>query len=295
MQRIAIDIGYGDTKVVCGDKEFKFPSAIEREKESAAEYASSAEDVYIFDGKKYVVGERASYGAVSTRGFNFLVKYSPLIIYHAIKKACIDTSRPIEIATGLSIVNWNDKEQFISSISKININNEIFEPNVVLMAQGQGVFEDYKENKDGLVCIVDIGYNTLDFLVFEDCKPKTNLSFATKQGVNRIVTELQTKLQKKFSTDLSEQAVKDIFIKGYILNFGEKIDLSDEISSSKEEYRDFIIDELKSKRLDLLQRSSKVIFAGGGAYFLGGVSLPKNTVFSATPYEFANVRGYYNG
>jgi len=47
-----------------------------------------------------------------------------------------------------------------------------------------------------------------------------------------------------------------------------------------------------------LKTAKKVIFSGDGAYFLDDVEILKNTqnvTFSKKPYEFANVRGYYNG
>lgn len=60
----------------------------------------------------------------------------------------------------------------------------------------------------------------------------------------------------------------------------------------------FIISELKTQREDLLKIAKKVIFSGGGTYFLDGVEAIRNTpniIFSNKPYEFANVRGYYHG
>lgn len=301
VQKIAIDIGYGDTKVMTEGKIFKFASAIEKKKEAQADYqeADGGDDVYDFGGKKYSLGDKALANAVSTRGFNFLVKYSPLIMYHAIKVAGLDTSKPIHITTGLSIVNWQERDQFIDSIRKINVNNEIIEPKIRLMAQGQGIYFDYEgEKTEGDVCIVDIGYNTFDFLVFTDGKPRQDLSFATKKGANEIITELQTKIKKRFQFDASEQVAKKIFINKSIEIYGEQTDLSDEIEDAKRDYAEFVIDELRSQRGDLLKVAKKVVFSGGGAYFLDDVdSLKKtlNVTFSGKPYEFANVRGYYHG
>jgi plasmid segregation protein ParM len=298
-QRIAIDIGYGDTKVMIKDKIFKFASAIEKKKEAQANYQEIIDDVYEFGGKQYTVGDKALSNAISTRGFNFLVKYSPLIVYHAIKLAGLDTTKPIHIITGLSIINWQEKEQFTNALKKINVNNEIIEPKIKLMAQGQGIYHDYKEKLDkGDVCIVDIGYNTFDFLVFTDGNPRQDLSFATKKGSNEIITELQTKIKKRFQFDASEQIAKKIFINKSVEIYGELTDLTDEIEDAKKDYADFIIDELISQRGDLLKTAKKVIFSGGGAYFLDDVKILKNTpnvAFSTKPYEFANVRGYYNG
>jgi len=292
MQRISIDLGYGDTKVVVGDKIFKFASAIEKRKESQAEYNSDHNDVYLFKGRKYTVGNRALVNAISTRGFNFLLKYGALLIYHAIELSGLDKNEPMEIIIGLSILNWQDKDIFIDTLRTINVNDEIILPKIHLMAQGQGIYLDYVGKKDGLVCVADIGYNTFDFLVFEDGKPRQDLSYATNKGANEIITELQTKLKKRFNFDATEQIAKDTFINGYIMHYGEKIDLSDEIDESKEDYAEYILDEMKNKGVDLLRSATAVIFSGGGAYFLNNTKNQSNVVFSSLPYEYANVRGY---
>ena len=292
MQRLSIDLGYGDTKVVVGDKIFKFASAIEKRKESQAEYNSDHDDVYLFKGRKYTVGDRALVNAISTRGFNFLLKYGALLIYHAIELAGLDKNEPIEIIVGLSILNWQEKDIFIDTLKTINVNDSIITPKIHLMAQGQGIYLDYVGNKNGLVCVADIGYNTFDFLVFEDGKPRQDLSYATNKGANEIITELQTKLKKRFNFDATEQIAKDTFINGYIMHYGEKIDLSDEIDESKEDYAEYILDEMKNKGVDILRSATAVIFSGGGAYFLNKTKNPSNVVFSSLPYEYANVRGY---
>ncbi len=291
-QVIAIDIGYGDTKVVVGDKYFKFASAIEKRNLSQANFESKEIDVYEFKGTRYTVGDKALTNAVSTRGFNFLVKYSSLLIYHAIKLADFDIKKPIKIITGLSLVNWQDKEEFLKSISSIKVNDDIFSPEITLMAQGQGVFYDYSTRRDGVLCVVDMGYNTFDFLVFENDIPRKDLSFATKKGAHSIITELQTKLRNKFQFDITEQSAKEIFFNGSFKNYGEIIDLSEEIEDLKTHYTDFIIDELKTQRAELLRTADIVIFSGGGAYYLEDNEFPKNVRFSEKPYEYANVRGY---
>ena len=299
IQKIAIDIGYGDTKVMTKDKIFKFPTAITLQKESQSDFTNSSKDVYSFNGFEYIVGEKALADAISTRGFDFILNYSPLIIYHAIKKAGLDTSQPIEITTGLSIINWQHSDELLKTLEIININNEIIEPTIRLMAQGQGIFFDYDgEKNEGDVCIVDIGYNTFDFLVFTNGEPRKDLSFASKIGAHRIITELQNQIQKRFDIEISEQLAKEKFNSGYIEILGERIDLSDEIEKAKIQYTNYIIDELKAKRGDFLKTAKKVIFSGGGAYFLENLEAIKNTKnidFSKKPYEFSNVRGYYYG
>jgi len=296
VQVIAIDIGFGDTKICTKGKSVKFPTAIERKQETFVEYSENInkDGIYKYNGKDYIVGERAINNAISTRDFSFLVKYSPLIIFHALVLAELDLDKPIKIVTGLSILNWNKKDLFLDSISNINVDDTVLKPSVVLMAQGQGVFLDANISKNGIVCIVDIGYNTFDFLVFEDSKPRQDLSFATNKGANVIITKLQTKLSARYEFDATEQKAKEVFLNGYVMHYNEKKDLTDEISEAKEDYAEFVMNELRSRATDLLRSASHVVFSGGGAYFLDKKNLPINCMLSDTPFEFANARGYYH-
>lgn len=298
-QKIAIDIGYGDTKVCVENKDgslnvFKFPSAVAKVKEAQSAFGDDAmPDSYLFNGKRYFVGEKAQYNAVSTRGYGFLSNFGPLIAYHAIVKAGLDVKKPIHLVTGLSIMNWGEAVSFHAIMSKFSVNNDSLEPVVNLMAQGQGVLNDYEGEKGGMVCVVDIGYNTFDFLVFEDGTPRKDLSYADPIGANKIITDLQAIVKREFNAPISELEAKDIFVRGNVVNFGNEVDFSDKINELKEDYNAFIMDELRTKSLEVLRKAKAVIFSGGGAYFLKGTDLPDNVKFSETPYEFGNVRGYF--
>lgn len=293
-EKIAVDLGYGDTKVCTEKGCFKFPSAVEWLGESVSDFGGGEDDIFLFNGKEYRVGEKAA-KPVSTRSFGFLVNYAPLLVYAAIKRAGIDPDRPVDLVVGLSIANWGDRDKFLKSIETICIDNVILRPQITLMAQGQGVFIDYEGDKEGLVCVCDIGFNTFDFLVFDNKTPDKKLSFATDQGANMIITRIQSVIQKRYNHPISEQEAKTIFVDGGFRNFGDWVDLGDMIRELKSEYSKFILSELRSRRNDTLRRADKVIFSGGGAWFLADTDLPGNVVFSGKPYEFANVRGYYRG
>lgn len=298
-QKIAIDIGYGDTKVCVQDNEgklkvFKFPSAVARVKESHSDFGTdNMPDSYLFNGKRYFVGEKAQSNAMSTRGYGFLSNYGQLIAYHAITKAGLDITQPISLVTGLSIMNWSNMENFLSVMKTINVDDVVLKPSVSLMAQGQGVLFDYDGDKDGIMCVVDIGYNTFDFLVFEDGKPRKDLSYADSIGANKIITDLQAIIRRELNASITEMTAKEIFVRGTVSNFGNTIDFTNEIAELKEEYNTFIMNELRTKSVDILRQAKTVIFSGGGAYFLEGTELPENVVFSEVPYEFGNVRGYF--
>lgn len=298
-QNIAIDIGYGDTKVMFNGKCFKFPSAIEQIRQAQASLAGNELDVYSLNGVKFKVGQKATINAIATRGFGFLQKYSPLLIRHAFSLANIDLDKPISLATGLSILNYQEAQSFLASISKFIIDDKVFELDVSLFAQGQGVFIEYPEQKDEkLICIIDIGYNTLDFLAFEDNEPRNDLCFANQGGANKIIVDLQKLLSREYKIDFSEQQAKKIFMSKEVQISGQVIDFSDIINEMTTQYADFVMDEFYNKIGDTIKLADKVIISGGGAYFLDKEYMQKeypHIFFTQNPYEFSNVRGYYKG
>ncbi|EAJ7530409.1 plasmid segregation protein ParM [Campylobacter jejuni subsp. doylei] len=297
-QKIAIDIGYGDTKVFLNGKTLKFPSAVSEVRQAQVDLSETKTDIYTYNGTQYRVGEKAITNAIATRGFNFLNKYSPLLVFHALNQAGVDLSQPIEIATGLSILNYHSANDFKEVIENFTINKIHLEPSVFLFAQGQGIFLEYPNHEDSLVGVIDIGYNTLDFLVFEDKEPRSDLCFANQGGANRIIVDLQKILTREFRVDFSEQEAKKVFLNKEVKIAGKVVDFKDEIKSMTERYIDFVLDEFVNKCGDLMMRSDGVIIGGGGAYFLDQEYIKEthsNIILAPSPHEFSNVRGYYKG
>ena len=296
VQKIALDIGKADVKIKFDNQEFKFPTAIERIKEGSVNYSDTDdEDVYEYNGKKYLVGARALNNSISTRGFNFMAKNSSLLAYHAIKLAGLNVEKPIEIATTLSIEDWSHKEEFLKALKNIQVDKNIIQPNIALYAQGQGAFIEYDGDKSGIICVFDMGYYTNDLLIFEDGRPRNDLSYATKKGSNQMITELQTKLKNRFLYDVTEQVAKKAFLNKFIMHYNEKIPLCEEVEDLIEEYLEFTFDELKAKSVDVLRQANAVIISGGVANYIDTAEMPNNVILSKKPYEFANVRGTYQG
>ncbi|MCR6590509.1 PRTRC system protein D [Campylobacter insulaenigrae] len=297
-QKISMDIGYGDTKVFFNNKLFKFPSAIEQVRQTQVDLKEEKIDVYSYNGVHFRVGEKALLNAIATRGFNFLTKYSPLLVFHALKLAGVDLNKPIELATGLSLLNFHKSNEFIESLNEFSINKENIKLNITLFAQGQGIFLENKSKQDEIVGIIDIGYNTLDFLVFDNDTPRSDYCFANQNGANKIIVDLQKMLTKEFKVNISEQEAKKAFVNKSIKVLGEIVDLEDTIKTMTFSYMDIILDEVYNNCNDILVRADKIILGGGGAYFLDEESIKDkypNMIMAKTPHEFSNVRGYFLG
>ena len=301
--KIAIDVGYGDVKVKAGDKLFKFTNAISFVSNSTVNYESDL-SVFKYNGDEYLVGDEAlSRKPFITRDFSYLVEFAPLLVYKALKMAGAIPEDDIQLITGLSLKDWDKKVQFGSALTSIFVNDELFKikpQNIKLVPQGKGVYLDYKSTNDlapenDYLAIVDIGFNTFDFLVFKNGSTVKEYNYANTHGVNAIVTEISKVLNREYPVHFSEQEIKD-FLNTKQVRIGSQIhDISSIVQKEVSRYCKLTKNEIQSKNPELLHRAYKIIISGGGAYILAdnNIQMFDHQDYCQTPHEFANVRGYF--
>lgn len=291
---IAVDIGFGSTKAMTNQSLFKFPSAITRVKESQGDLVIN--NAFDFRGKNYFVGDDALREAITTRGYSFLQTYGPLLLYKAFLDAKMDITNNIKVATGLSLLHWKNREEFASLLTDFIVNKNRVKSQVQLIPQGKGIYVDFisknQQFENKLVLVVDIGYNTLDVIPFEKGRPLVGDAWATSQGVNIIINELRKKLAKELSISFSEARINECMIKKFIQIENEEHDISKFVDEEKENYNELVTQELQSNNYELYKSASAIIISGGGAYHFGELKA-KSMIFTDSPYELSNVRGYY--
>jgi len=302
--KIACDIGYGQTKLYYNGKIVKFPTAISFYTDKGIDYGKG--EVYDFEGDKYVVGTEAeNTETFATTDYQFLYKFAPLMIYHILKQFDkVGKNPPIELRTGLALVDWDHKEEFAKRISKIKVNNEIIDVVPTLMPQGVGVYRYAvslkPEIKDMKITIIDIGFNTINLIHMDEGKPKPQLSKSYPgHGVSSIIKPFREYLENKFKMPFSDSEVMKIAMKERFTFNGKSQD--DAIDFIKDEKRKFIQKIFKSVLVDdkkTLGTSDIVFISGGGAYLLQNSKFPDNVKFidknkDKPEYEFQNVKGYY--
>ncbi len=295
MQLLATDIGFGSVKSHSSNSIFKFPSAVSMLKSSIIDNTA---EKYNFRGIDYLVGEEALRDAYETRDYLFLEKFAPLLLFKAIEEAELDPSSPLKIATGLSLLNWDKKEQFAEVLKDYTINNtRVSKLDLLLLPQGKGIYLDcLKSNveiQDELVMVIDIGYNTLDIIPFEKGRPLASEAWASTFGVNIMVSELQKYIVKEYGLSLSEAKVNEAYQNRHVKFAGEKRDLSIIIDEEKKKYTDQVMHKVRMKNSDLFNSADTIIIAGGGAYAFEDYSFDRKTLFPKNNYEFSNVRGYF--
>lgn len=305
---IAIDIGYGDIKVFLKDKNgvenyFKFTNAISFAGNTSVDYSHNALEIFKYNDLEYLVGDDALWNTpLIARRYQYLHDYAPLLLYKALKMAKISPNDKIKLITGLSLKDWSKAAEFGQRLSSFFVNNEhysIAPDDIYIVPQGKGVYVDYKKAQqveNDCFAIVDIGYNTFDFLVFMNGSPVPNKNYANTLGVSNLVTELQKYLTKEFNNvTFSEQEVKTILFDRNVRIGAKTYDLSLPIKKEIIKYSKILQNEILEKNEDMINKVFKIIISGGGAYLLKEeeVQIFDHQDYSATPYEFANVRGYF--
>ena len=295
---IGIDVGYSSTKVEFQGKVVKFPTAVSYASDVGIAYGE--DNVYEFEGEKYYVGKEAvSEEAFVTTDYKFLYKFAPIIIYHILSKFDeVHKDKPIEVRTGLAIVDWTKKEEFSERIENFTVNGNDVTTQPILIPQGAGVAQDWIVNNDeefpDRLHVLDIGFNTINSLHFEAGKPsRAKTKTYPGHGVSSIIKPFTSYMENKYSMQFSEQEAIGIFIRGtFKYNGEEQLELADKVLELKSQFVKKLFQSVLVNDKKTMAISDVVLIAGGGAYLLQDVPFPPNVEFVDAPYEFSNVRGY---
>jgi len=312
MIELSVDIGFGDTKYILKKdgveiKKEKFNTIIER----VSLNLKNKQDVYNYRGEisYFRVGNKNAKNPYKTRSMEFIIKNAPLIIYHILDKNDIklDENEVLNIRTGLSPLYYEAyKDSFKKTIKEFTVNGKTIKTNLKLFAQGQGILFDYLENnsnndREKDIIVIDCGYHIVNFLHFEKedgiFKPIKGDSFGEIIGIySTIITYLQDYIEVKFNIKITEQEALQIFFQNKIKIKDEEINLSNIINELTLYYLDTLENDILNIQMNLIVKANRIIFGGGGAYFLDEDELKKmhkKSIIVKDP-EFSNVRGYLN-
>jgi hypothetical protein len=296
---LGVDLGYKGTKIWWENQFYKIASTINYYNDSGIKFGET--DVYEFEGEKYVVGVPTDDSFVTT-DYNFLRKFGPLIVFHIIKKLGIN--EPIEIRTGLALVDWGDQEKrddFIERLSTITCNGETITNEVTLVGpQGDGSFRSYivsNNLQDAIpnkISIIDIGYKTINFLHYVKGKPDEQKSKGfPDHGVVTIIKPFTAYLEHQYNVPFSEQEAAEIFLENRFTFGGvDQENVIEKIEESKIHFVQKLMNSILVSEKKTLQLSDVVVISGGRAYMLQDIDLPPNVVIGDKFLEFDNVKGY---
>jgi hypothetical protein len=323
-----IDIGFGDVKAVVsliGNKfNIKFPTAIKRQQRTEIKGLENPQDIYVYKNGKYLIGEDviASQDIIPTRNIDFLKEFTPLLVFKVLCETAKKLNKPIEtilqlpkkICLGLPLEYYfNEKDNIKESVRQYMVTLitqertkplNISFPNVDMRAQGQGVLTDFmfqngiyqdQYSKSNLL-VIDIGFNTIDVLSVNGGKTSSNGSYMLEgKGVCKITRELAIEIKEKTGHILNEQKIKEVLQTNTLKIKNQPQNLNGSISQVITEYTDLLKREIQSRSESIMNDAEKLIFAGGGVYYIENYiknQYPVNFVHIPTEPEFSNARGY---
>lgn len=289
---IGLDIGFGQTKVVFGDESVRqdvFPTLL-------AHYVSagpSDEKVIEYEGKEYVVGEgaKAFESKIAIASVDLLIKYAPVIVKYV--KSAYELG-DIFVVSGLPIAFKDYADVYRQKIKEVK---GVID--VVVVPQAAGVLEDVKPKvsvyRNGL--IVDIGFNTVDYLAyrFEAGKViKERAGTIEALGVRSCVNTFRVHLPSELSylKNYPLAYLIEIFRQGSVSVGGQVYNLNELKQKVLSLWSEQIYSRLSEELGFLLKDREVVVSAGGGAYLLDRNVFQREVIVPIRP-EFANARGYY--
>ena len=293
-----MDIGFGQTKVCLKDGDSKiqtlcFPRIFAEAKTN--NWGLSNHCVYGIDGDRFYVGEEAlSYqDSFLRRDYRDYVKDKTywLCVCKALVELGIfsenDNVRIKRLILGLapghySKANIKHMQRTARCGVEFAFNHKIYRfsaENVKILPQGSGAFFAEMLTDSGLVKegsgykkihgILDVGFRTTDFLIFENGQfigEQEELSEDT--GIRIVLEKLQSHIKKKYGKE--EIEFLEPVLRGEAFEFrGEDYDLTNVVARLISDHINKRIEPEVLKRWEgRINRMSKIIICGGGAYFL---------------------------
>ena len=300
---VGIDLGYSQVKLMALNELTSIPTAINFAIDTGIDYGEN--NTYVFENENLLVGNEAVNESFTTLDYKFKYKYDPLIIIHSmLKLQLLDISKVqqdhLVLRVGLALGDWKNKNEYLKRISNIVVDGKNFVfPNIKIIPQGAGVYLDSivrlnsSQHPDSC-SIVDIGYNTINFLYFLEGKPQRQYCRSyTGHGVSSIISSFTNWLESEYGMQFSEQEAIKIFLKNkFIYNGVDQQKVKDIILELKSNFIKKIKNSILVKEKKLLSTSELVVFGGGGANLLEGIQLPQNVKLAPEERIYSNVRGY---
>lgn len=274
---LGFDPGYGDIKESFRNEKGEI---INRKYSSlVAEASSAANDMPIFENKRFYVGKealaRSSDEIIEINDYMNLEKFSPLFLWKSLNDNKVDLDYLKYVVTGLSFSQMEKGPDFMKRLSKFKINEDSYNLSQKILLTPQGVGAKYaidyfyRDQVPSTYMIIDIGFSTIDTVdVIEGVVRKENVHGYKDEGIIRIARNIQDHISEKFSEHVSLKEVKEILeTKSFYLE-GESHDLSEFIKELSKSYTEITIKTLKGRFSREFKKYRKIFFVGGGAYFI---------------------------
>lgn len=168
---------------------------------------------------------------------------------------------------------------------------------VVIVPQGAGALMAVPDlPKSGLVCLVDIGQKTTDYVTAEIIKGKvravSSLCGSVENGVFTVFEALMSAFQAVTGAPLAVGKVPGILTTGQVFFRGREIDLRGAVAQAKRSTAQAIVDHVLAALGDQADFVRRWYLAGGGAEALNFEGLFPGEALILSEPVFANAEGF---
>ena len=284
---VGLDIGFGHTKVFSDEGAFKFPSWIAYLSKSAL---NEAESVSI-GSETMVVGEDAKYEPrkIEISNITTLIKYAPFFMKYVIQKL---GEEPQLVISGLPPIYKDKREDYKKALESV------FKGKAEVVVQGMGILKDVEEKLGQDALVIDIGFNTVDYLLVVRSGEKWKYrkgNTIEEYGVLRAVEAFRENIPDDlgYVRNLSLSRLIDVFERGEITIQGMRRNLQDIKELARREYTNTLLSRLSTELGNALYEVETIAIAGGGANLIEPQLIEHSNVIIPEKPEFSNVRGYH--
>lgn len=309
---VGIDVGFGHTKaytVIGGEGVYiKFPTWVAVANKGAYSEVRS----YLYQGKELWVGDVCKH---SQNRIEIATSEDIIQFYPVFKQAVLDEVKRVSLEKKVIVSNpvviTGLPPKYYFEVAKPHNKGVLMEDNAGekrprVIWQGLGVLldvmmgEEMEFENGETVVVVDIGYNTVDYLIAmytnQDWK-KVSVDSIVDMGLMKAVDLFRQELPAELGVvkTWSKQRLIQAFEKGVVNIDGERIDLTAIKNKAIQTYSDILVNRLKGEIGEEMIVNDRLIVAGGGANIIANrlKEERRNIIIPKSP-EFSNARGYWH-
>lgn len=301
---VGCDLGYGQIKILSGDRRTKFLSAVGTPISDFGRVAAISNEKELleslaitFEGKKYYIGHNA---IVNTRNGRLSLRQNKaesdenkikFIMSLALLMDEDEEYAEFDVITGLPVLEFKNQKdllfnmmynygrpfEFIMHLGPKEVMKKVKINNIKVISQGEGAFYDFVLNKDGIitqeqaglvsgtVMVVDPGYRTTDIVTMENGRYIEPLSDQFNKGVNQIHQEILRLIMERLNIKKELKDLDEIVRSGRLFHNTKTYNVEKIIFDVAEPFAEDIVDNLHTMSNDRLGSMQRVILTGGGA------------------------------
>lgn len=295
---IGIDIGYGFTKTCrAGDKRI-FPTAVTL---MTTEPTFSEVSPVVVNGDRFLVGKEAERegNTIDTRHSGFVISDAWVAILGECLRINNFSNGEIVLGVPPGMYSRAYSQRILDTIrkSEIRINGDLYRinGNVRIIPQGAGIFfrhlKDHPDDYNKNVTVIDIGYHTVDMVLFSVGKYVENAKETQEMGVSLILDGIIKAFYRQYRLQVGFRDALDILRNGQVTHLGipYALDINEEVNRYARRF-----ESVMNRYLEKLPiRPDVAIMGGGGAVVMHHLVDLKDRMIIVNEPAMANAAGYW--